>query len=195
MKLNKDQLDKIFELLPQSNTKIENFKLMQDIFDVKPIGYSNPLSQFMNSLKKGHYSDYYEKEMTLSKEIDVYDMKKFLANRLRNLLDKENTKPNLKQNKNGNMNKDYLTKRMISGYGNEPRRFSHDSSYSNESYVSTSNLPLKAINGELMSGYSTYDSEDSNSNSNENSMFENIDNAYSYTEDQQNGSKPGERQN
>ena len=78
----------------------------------------------MNSLKKGHYSDYYEKEMLLSKEIDVYDMKKFLANRLKNLLDKNNNKGNFKPNKNGNQGKDYLTKRIMSMYSNAPRRFS-----------------------------------------------------------------------
>lgn len=56
---------------------------MHDIFNGMKIGNTNPLNEFMNSLKKGHYSDYYEKELELEKKITDYDMKKATAEKLR----------------------------------------------------------------------------------------------------------------
>jgi hypothetical protein len=106
----------------------------------------------MNRLKKGHFSDLYEKELALSKKIDAYDSKKFFYQRLKKYLNKDGA-----SDTNGILDNG-VKEGNGSNLGKRPF-LRNDSDFSeDDSNLSTCNLPLKAIRGNLVSGYSTYDS-------------------------------------
>jgi hypothetical protein len=106
----------------------------------------------MNRLKKGHFSDLYEKELALSRKIDAYESKKFFYQRLKKYLNKDTAIGTNGVHDNG--------VKDSSGSNLGKRAFlRNDSDFSeDDSNLSTCNLPLKAIRGNLVSGYSTYDS-------------------------------------
>lgn len=134
----------LFDLLPESCTTQEKISQMKQIFSGEKLGNVNPLWQFMNRLKKGHFTEYYEKELEQSKKIDAYNSKKELTKRLKKYINKDSNGMDIGNEVDSNLHK----RKFI-------RKGSSESSYSN---LSSYNQPLKAIKGNQLSGYTTYDS-------------------------------------